>query len=238
MIRVITGRLQIRMLAITKEVVEETLANAKEVLEEAGILFSNGRHARAYALAVLSAEEFSKAFLYRVVLAGITTYSKIQGDLRDHDKKLSHEIHVITGMYGYLTMRDRLHKALQHDKGKPHSEHTFVNEMNHMIFHLLIDENHPAYKEFTKIIDILNNAHKKKMKALYVETHGKKVSKPKEAVSLDETKYLIQLLNNQSPHFSTMLDFDDARFAKMALWLHPELFEEDVEKKTEFSLPY
>lgn len=224
------------MSEITKDVVKETIVNAKELLEEAEILFEKGKYPRTYVLAVLSAEEFSKAFLYRAVLAGIINYERISKDLLNHDKKLYHEIHVISGMYAYLVMRDRLLESLEHDKGKPHSEHEFLNEMSHGLYHVLLDEKHPLHKEFTRILDSLKGAHQKKKKALYVEINDHIISRPKDAVTQEEAKYLIELLNNQSPHFSTIIDFDDERFAKMVVWLHPELFRE--ERKPELSIPY
>ena len=53
---------------------EACARNAFELLKDADILTSNGSHARACALTILSFEEYAKAFLYRTLELGVASY--------------------------------------------------------------------------------------------------------------------------------------------------------------------
>ena len=65
-----------------------------------------GKYARACALAVLAAEEFTKAFLCRCYSIGIITDPEFQRDLTQHDIKLVHFVKIISG-YALLSKHKR-----------------------------------------------------------------------------------------------------------------------------------
>ena len=56
---------------VYEEAAKAAYKNSLDLKTEARLLFDNSFYSRAYALAVLSFEEFSKAFLYKYVSSGI-----------------------------------------------------------------------------------------------------------------------------------------------------------------------
>ena len=72
---------------------EHLLENARELIDESGILFSAKHYARAYTLAHLSSEELSKIpVLVKVaadlILGNVIDWKKLDKDLRNHQVKL------------------------------------------------------------------------------------------------------------------------------------------------------
>lgn len=68
----------------------EAYRNSKDLLEDAEVLYEAKRYARAYALGVLSAEEFSKAYVYKGISKewGVKYDAVFRNSLRKHKAKI------------------------------------------------------------------------------------------------------------------------------------------------------
>lgn len=187
--------------------------NSLELLEDANLLFRNSRFARAYALAELSLEEFAKAFLYRCYSAGLIRDAEFQRDLNKHEEKLFHAIHLMST----AALTTPLFEALEHDKGvSDHSRHIFPLKVQEIAKSQRLD----------RVIDMLKDAHKRKLSSLYVEVepHDESVKSPADHSWEEQIDSLLTFMNAYANGFEVILDAEDSRFVGDAKLLDPQIF--------------
>ena len=139
--------------------------NCLALLREAVLLYKNKKYARGYALAVLSCEEFAKAFLYKCIACGFVVDKDFRRDLGFHELKLAHLAYILSTTSALRSIRRELERAQTHDrKYKDHSRHITPK----------------VYDRLKKIdrmplINILKHAHYFKILAFYVDIRGGKL---------------------------------------------------------------
>src|SRR5215204_5556978 len=89
--------------------------NCLQLLNDANLLFNNSRFARGYALSILCLEEFAKSFLYKCVSVGLITDNEFDKDIRKHDEKLYHALHIMLLSYALGYREQKLLDAIEHD---------------------------------------------------------------------------------------------------------------------------
>ena len=98
--------------------------SSQSLLEEANIMFSSSKFARAYALGVLSAEELAKSFIYKCISVGLITDPDFRRDIRNHQEKIFHVIHILLFPSILRVRYKKFLEAGEHDKYEvDHSKH-------------------------------------------------------------------------------------------------------------------
>ena len=103
---------------------ERAETNARELLQEAEILFDAGKFPRAYALAFTALEEISKSQLAADVYTGLITEEEFQRHYRDHKKKIGRMLWATEDAKRYLDSPEGDYVDVQ--------EPTFANRMDAM----------------------------------------------------------------------------------------------------------
>ena len=115
------------MKKVYEEAAKAAYKNCLELKIEARLLYDNSFYSRSYALAVLSFEEFSKAFLYKCVSAELIEDRDFNRDIRNHEEKLFHVIHLLLFHYISFAKNERIFKAIEHDKNEKESFKAYFN---------------------------------------------------------------------------------------------------------------
>lgn len=206
------------------------LNNARDLLDEAQLLLDANRHARAFALAALSAEELAKAFLYKSVLSGLNTHSEIRSHLTRHDAKLCHTVHVAVGAYLMEMLGADFLKALEHDRLVDHSQHISIDVLVRGI-RRVITEGTPEGKEMYRRVRLLDTAHGKKMQALYVEVDKQGTHEPASRITAKEAGDLIAVVGWVLTGVAVMLSWDPAAFRWSMQLVNPHITKSTVETR-------
>jgi len=140
--------------------------NSLDLLEEANILYNSSKYVRAYALCVLSSEEFVKAFLYKRISVGVITDPDFKNDIRSHKEKIYHVLHLFLGP-SVLDSRYRdFLTTIEHDKlEKDHSKHLGEEAFKRLYAFWNDDKDNIIDKQQA----IFRNADELKLKAIYVD---------------------------------------------------------------------
>ncbi len=190
--------------------------NSLDLLWEANYLMEKRRYSRAYALGVLSAEESAKAFLWKAFSVGIITDPKFPKDLRDHNVKLGHLIHIMAVPNLLGKYADEVKAAMEQDKGTTdHSKHVLPE-----LFQRIGKDKEPIFE----VIRIFGMASKSKLAGLYVDTEGDHIQRPSEVITSKMAEELLVFLNEALPGFFEILKRKDGRFRMMVDMLDPDLF--------------
>lgn len=191
--------------------------NSKSLLYEARLLAESSKFSRAYALCVLSTEEFCKAFLYKSVSAGLIGNRKVSKIVLIHSEKIERFIHIIVAPFVISQHWQEFYGAIQHDKNEPdHANHIFpkaVDEIGKDVPHLV-----------EILMAIFKHAHKRKLDSLYVEVRGKELIIPKEKVGEKDYRRIEVFLRNSIFGFEIFLGPDkNLEFRKTVETLDPGL---------------
>ena len=186
--------------------------NSLSLLEDANLLEQGGRHARAYALAELSLEEFAKAFLYRCYAAGLIKDPDFHRDLNLHREKLFHAIHIMAATDLLVRLRETI---INDAKTKDHSKHILSQKLDDPATLQRIDE----------VIDLLKVAHRARLRGLYVEVLPKsgELRVPRDVEWKNQTEKLLEFMNTYAHLFGTVLKDDDTSFVEMVDLIDPQV---------------
>jgi AbiV family abortive infection protein len=142
--------------------------NSLALFEDAKLLYRHKRYPRAYALSVLSCEEFAKAFLYKCIACGFVVDPNFSRDLDFHELKLAHLAHILSMAQVIRFIIAKLPKAIEHDKKyKEHSEHIAPSVFDRA-----------SRIDPMPLIDVLRGAHYFKILALYVDIKDGNLLRP------------------------------------------------------------
>ncbi|MFQ5970417.1 MAG: AbiV family abortive infection protein [Nitrososphaerales archaeon] len=199
-------------------------ANSLDLLKDANILFSHRRYARAFALGVLSCEEFTKAFLYKCVACGIIIDKNYYRDLRLHDLKLYHFIELITSNYAWRRIDGVRKKTSVYDqKFKDHSKHIFTKELDK------IEDD--VTQHVLNIINAFSPINELKFRALYVDVLKNEVLIPKNFMKKSGCNAFLAVLQRYLHGFDVILSTDEKKFRKVVEMLDPDILSGTLTKK-------
>ena len=205
---------------ITKELYDEAALSAYEnsldLLQEAEILHSSFKYARTYALCVLAAEEFSKSFLYKCQSVGLISDKGFMEDLRKHDEKIFHGVHLLISVYHMANYGREIREAISHDKSEmDHSKHLTRMALRDSFVKLMKNEN---------IIKIFKAASTWKTYSFYVDIQDSRVLIPSERISAEMAKEILDILKSYLPGFEIILGSDDDRFKEIVKHVDPQIY--------------
>lgn len=154
----------------------DAFQNSKNLLDEAIILYNAGSFQRAYALGVLSAEEFAKAFVYKGFADGWVKPDKValyRHALTTHKAKV--------GMFKILA-------SLTYS--------LFSNPENWPIIESgnLPDGKRQDRKKAERIWKMFEQAEDLKLDAIYVDIRDGKVKSPKKAITWQMAKEILDFM--------------------------------------------
>jgi AbiV family abortive infection protein len=182
-----------------------SLENAHSLLEDAYLLQKNERLPRAFALAILAAEEVGKAFMYRCISAEMLDEEKTRKMIIDHKEKILQTGHLLLVTTLYIKNWDKISAAIEHDKGKlEHKDHIYLDTLTKY-----------GLESAELMIDTFKNAHDIKMDCIYVDVKGNKIGFPANAVDASKCKELIELVRDSLGPVKGFLVRDDESFAKL-----------------------
>ncbi len=116
------------------------LDNAKELIEEAILLFENGHLARSYFIAVAAIEEIGKSFLSFDAqgrnLKDSAVTAKIRNSLESHSKKINAAFHASVLSHGDLRseLEGIIDLMIQIKHGREPSMYTDINYINQKVY--------------------------------------------------------------------------------------------------------
>jgi AbiV family abortive infection protein len=203
---------------IYEEAAKLAYKNSLELKIEARLLLDHSFYSRAYSLAVLSFEEFTKSFLYKGASAGIIEDKDFNIDIRNHEEKLFHITHLLLFYYISFAKHERLLKAIEHDKNeKDHSKHITIQAIEKYF-----TDSREEKELIDKYLSIFNNMHKLKLKALYVDIQKNKVIKPNEIIDKERSYEIIDLLGFLNG-FDIVLGESDEHFKNVVKLIDPQI---------------
>ncbi len=195
--------------------------NSLSLLEEANIMFNNSKFARAYALGVLSAEEFAKSFIYKCISVGLIKHD-FRRDIIKHQEKIFHIIHILL-MPRLLHVRyKKFLDACDHDKHeKDHSKHLGFEAFKRIYKFWEYTEDQD---ETLRQLRIFEHADNLKLKALYVDIVGNNVILPDDVIGMEKGKEIIDFLNTHAHGFEIILNESDEHFKEVVKLLDPQIY--------------
>jgi AbiV family abortive infection protein len=97
------------MKEIYEAAAEATYKNCLELLDETNILYLHSKFSRAYALCILSVEEFSKSYHYKCLSVGVNSNMRTN----NHEEKISRAIRLLLSMYTFSKYVVEILRAVQ-----------------------------------------------------------------------------------------------------------------------------
>ena len=192
--------------------------NCLALLREGVILYNHKKYARSYALAVLSCEEFAKAFLYKCIACGFVVDSYVH-DLDKHELKLAHLAHILSTAYALTIIRDELDLAQKHDrKFKDHSKHITPKVYDKL-----------KTLDRKPLIYIVKWAHQQKMLALYVDIKDGKLHTPS-FVKKEFCHKFLHIAGDFLSGFNVVLNETPQEFKKSVQILDPDVLKKGTLK--------
>lgn len=202
----------------------EAHKHALGLISDAEVLLDVGRYPTAFALAILALEEFSKSFLLKAAASGIVTETNVEVALRkrtSHEDKIFHGIHLLVLPTVDYLQRKNLLAAVDRDKTEPdHSKH---------IAPAVVEEWFPLpspkkrAEALTFLFSLVDRAHEKKLKALYVDIEGNRVVTPELEVNPDQTRELVGFLAAYLEGFDIILSEEPDHFKRLAALADPDI---------------
>lgn len=203
------------MNAIYEVAAKAAYTNSLELLDEAKILFQHSKFPRAYSLCILSMEEFSKSFLYKCFESGIISREDLRRGCRNHGEKISHSVHLLLTGYIFWMNRHHLTCSINEDKGEPdHRNHIFPSVLLEAIVQEMLSET---------VLGIFGGSEDLKLKALYVDVVDEQLSLPNEVISMEQSKRVLDFMDEGVQGFDIILDSESETFRKMVEWLDPQV---------------
>jgi AbiV family abortive infection protein len=187
--------------------------NCLELLDEAKILYRHSKFPRAYALAILSAEEFVKSYLCKYSSAGLDPNNEVEKILKDHKKKIRRLIPVLLSAYIFTKCGANIVGAIQHDNRQSHSQQQLAPSV--------IQESVITAMESQPVTRIFMDAHRLKVKALYADVEDRQLSVPSEVIGVSQCKEVLDFMNECIHGFDLIVKSDDETFQKVIPWLDP-----------------
>jgi AbiV len=167
--------------------------NSNDILEESKLLFNNEKWARAYVLALLSAEQFATCFEFRCEMAGFKMQTISQKGWEHGIKPARVALVFIVPLIMNLAARNLMAKL---------AGQTFV---------LQIDADNQKSIELLYRIFKTDDPQKKRSLALYVDIKGQEVLMPSEKITKTDAQEIIGIMGNiliEEPKFLKISDND------------------------------
>lgn len=154
------------------EAAQTALNNTMEIFEESSLLHDHRKYPRAFALCMLSLEELTKSFVYRCISTGLLDEKGIRKILVNHPEKITHSGHLMAFAIMFVNHSDELTKAIDHDKKiKDHDKHIYPSILSIK-----------GLESAEQVIETLQNAHPKKLDAIYVDVRENNIINPKKII--------------------------------------------------------
>jgi AbiV family abortive infection protein len=203
------------LIELYEELASESYKNSLKLLSEANLLYRHRAYARAYSLAVLSAEEFAKSFLARAYSVGVITDPRFIKDLLSHKLKLVHFlVIVITGVFineNYATLMEGVRRA----KRDSNSADRILKES--------FDAATKGSETINQLLAVFGDGDRMKQNGFYVGLAEDKISAPSWAIGRLLAKEALDLLDSTIRGQHALLRFDEAKFRILVGALDPVL---------------
>jgi AbiV family abortive infection protein len=152
-------------------------------LEDAKVLYRSGRYARAYALGVLSAEEFAKAYIYKGFSKGWIEEDKVslfRDSLTWHSAKI--ELFRILASITYALYSDHENWGILESGKLPEKSKWDEAEAN-------------------KIWKMFESSERLKEDAFYVSVRGRSFKTPKSAITWQMSKEVLDFMTRMTTQY-------------------------------------
>jgi len=190
--------------------------NSKSLLYEGKLLARSWKFARAYALCVLSSEEFCKAVLYKCVSAKLVGKHKVREIARIHSEKIERFIHIVVSPYIIAHHPEYLEALHQDSKEPDHAKHVFPDVASKIAL--------DTPRLIGRMMAIFRHAEERKLDALYVEVRGGRLVIPKDAIGERQYREIEDFVRRSIFGFEIFLGANrNQRFRKVMENLDPGL---------------
>jgi hypothetical protein len=171
----------------------------------------------------LSAEEFVKSFLYKCISVGLITDPEFKKDIRSHEEKMYHVIHLFLFSH-VLDIRYReFLDAVDHDKlEKDHSKHLGVEALKRFWEFWRYQDD--IEKITDKHLGLFKDAEKLKLKAIYVDVVKERVIFPGDAITRERCEGILNFLNIHAHGFEIILNETDEQFKELVKMADPYIY--------------
>lgn len=189
--------------------------NCIEILDEANLLLDHQAYPRAYALGVLSAEEFAKAFLAKAYAAGVVNDKRFLDDIMDHRIKQIHFVSIISTAMLLTKHGKGLLDELSEARQDPQTANQKIQNALDQMFNDTTD--------FDTISDLFSSAELLKQDGFYVRMVGDVLTTPSEKITPTLAKDAIRFLSSTLYHNENMFELSAADFKDLVMLLDPVL---------------
>jgi AbiV family abortive infection protein len=206
--------------------------NCLDMLEEANILYSNSKFPRAYALCVLSMEEFAKSFLYKCHSVGLITDKDLKRGIVKHQEKIFHSTHLMLIPYVLHNRYQKFFEAAEHDKNeKDHLKHLAFEAFKRVYeFYKYSDDKEEIVHKY---LELFKDVHNLKLKTLYVDIQGNKLVVPNNTITEEKCKQILEFLNTFAYGFDIILGETDEQFKEVVKALDAQIYSQII--KSDFT---
>jgi len=161
----------------------EASRNSKDLLEDAKVLYRAGKYARAYALGVLSAEEYAKAFIYKGFSRGWVKEDQIElfrNSLTSHKAKIG-AFRILASMTYALFSNPQNWPTIESGK--------------------LPERSKWNSQKAERIWKLFEHSERLKEKAFYVEVRGKSFDTPKMAITWQMSRDILNFMTEVTSQY-------------------------------------
>jgi AbiV family abortive infection protein len=176
-----------------QELSEASFENRKELLEESELLLKNERHARSYALVVLSLEEFSKALIWKMYNLKCQRYEL---DVLEFPKPLAKQItrhNTKQALFLFNLVLGRMIEAVLKQKPSGQSIKEAVDR---------------KASELDALLSKIHNLEIDKQNAFYVDFQKGKILIPKNCLNKEKCLLLLKILRESVDDFEQIVRLD------------------------------
>jgi AbiV family abortive infection protein len=206
--------------------------NCLQLLDEANLLYNNSRFPRAYVLSILCLEEFAKSFLYKCVSVGLITDKDFDVDIKKHEEKLYHAVHIMLFPYAMGYRQQKFNEAIENDKHeKDHSKHVSLEAFERLYNIFKYTDDIPEMTE--SVNEIFKDAHLLKLKGLYVDIQRNNIIIPQDIIDSNKCKRVLEFLNRCANGFDTILGSNDDHFKNLVELLDPYIYSGTIKSNFE-----
>lgn len=174
------------------------LDNSKLIHDEAEFLIGKNRHARGFALSIISLEESAKSFLLRLISLDLVHEDKTMKFVRIHENKLQQSSQILSLSPKLIQVFVGLAKMAQ-DSGYIKTEFQLPTDYEEKI------------KQLEEITQMVAKYHNKKNDSLYVDVREGKIINPNEMIKKEQASSILEMAYMQVGIVEIALKLDDSK---------------------------
>ena len=182
------------------------LDNSELLYDEANILIDKDHYARGFVLCVISLEESTKSFLFRLISLNLVNEYKTMNFVHIHDNKLQQSSHILSFSTKLAEMLIELVKMAQKDgylKTKLPLPHDYKERL----------------EELTKFVERVAKLQSRKNDSLYVDVREGKIINPNDMIKKEQALMMLEMVDMQIGIVKSFIVMDNAKF--LAMWKEP-----------------